>query len=188
MNAGPNWPSPGFRTRWWLAAGAALIAGLAACVALSSRLSGLQSSADTDRTKTSDTRTQPAQATGAPPADFFVSERIRDNGFEAAVELFGRSVRNPRSLEDIRAAWDGLGYRLAEALERDLARTGLSRVERFDHLMRIAAYQLYEGEFLRASAALAEARSLLDVTSALDRNRLLTTVFAQGVAALRRAK
>jgi hypothetical protein len=121
-------------------------------------------------------------------ADFLVSDRIRDNGFDGAIQLFAQSVRDPFSLDDIRKAYQRLGYRQIPHFRSDIDRPDEPIDRRLEGLMLIASFYLYEGDFGKASTTLAEARSLAETAPGLFPKRLLTLIFLQGVTALRRGE
>ncbi|MBI3862803.1 MAG: CRTAC1 family protein [Planctomycetia bacterium] len=94
---------------------------------------------------------------------------------------------NP-SLEEIAAAWNRIGYRNVEAIDRRLAEgTGDIRAL-LPALFRKATFLNYEGAPAQAYDVLAELRSKIESHEDMSRDWLYTVVFMQGVTALRRGE
>jgi hypothetical protein len=111
-----------------------------------------------------------------------------DSGVVAIYYLFARPLDDPRSLDNIRAAYERAGYRGIEQIDNDLARQRIpsSLVPRA--LILQAKLCLYEGEFLRASAILQKARDLLENAPGRQASELDFVIRLQGIAALRRGE
>jgi hypothetical protein len=97
-------------------------------------------------------------------------------------------LENPRSLESIRASYDRAGYRGIEQIEEDLARGRIPRALVPKTLVLKAKLCLYEGEFAKASAALEEARSIVEKNPFGRAYELDTVIRMQAIAALRRGE
>jgi hypothetical protein len=98
---------------------------------------------------------------------------------------FAVQAHDPTSLESIRAAFDRAGDREIELLDRHPPRSPEEALER---LLQKANYHAYEGDFVEAGEALAEARPLVERDPVHSPVRLPTLIFRQGVVALRRGE
>jgi hypothetical protein len=94
---------------------------------------------------------------------------------------------DPTSLEDIRTAFDRLGYRNVAQIDRGLAH-GLDPEQDVKLRLAKASLLLYEGEPEKAYQVLQEARNRVPVLDRLCERWLYTIIFFQGVAALRRGE
>jgi hypothetical protein len=120
------------------------------------------------------------------PLTYQPRQPLDTGGFLCAVAGL-RPWKDPTSLDQIREAFDRVGYRNIEHLDRDLAR-GLGGEQAIRFLLVKAALLLYEGEPARAYETLEEARCRAEATDALAEQWLYTVVFFQGVAGLRRGE
>lgn len=89
------------------------------------------------------------------------------------------------SLEDCAKAWDRVGYRLIDRIDRDLASASVTDAMAIELLLKKAALFNYEGDPKRAYEVLAEARRKAEVEPGLAEESLYTIIFSQGVTALR---
>jgi FG-GAP-like repeat/ASPIC and UnbV len=96
--------------------------------------------------------------------------------------------KDPTSLEEIRAAFVGLGHRTIARIDEDLVRNNYSADQQVQIQLFKAAMNLYEGEAREAYKTLVQARSDVESSPLLAEQWLYTVVFVQGVASLRRGE
>lgn len=92
------------------------------------------------------------------------------------------------SLEEIRAAWQGVGYRRVEEIGRTLAAPALPETKRLPLLVEKALCLSYEGEAEAAYQVIAEGRALAERKPEWASRTLYPLIYLQGVFALRRAE
>jgi hypothetical protein len=91
-------------------------------------------------------------------------------------------------LDEIAAAWNKIGYRQIEKLDRQLAAGTGDVGTRLPALFAKATFYNYEGEPARAYAVLEQLRAELEQHEDLAHDWLGTVIFWQGVTALRRGE
>jgi hypothetical protein len=122
------------------------------------------------------------------PAYALAPATIDDSGLFAMLSLFSLPVQDPHSLESIRDSMDRAGYRGVERIEADLA-SGIIPPFLIPRVLVLKAkLYLYEGEYLKASTTMAEARTLMEKDSAAGSAELDFLIKLQGIAALRRGE
>jgi hypothetical protein len=132
---------------------------------------------------------------GAPQADqtgpkeslaYLPRQPLDTSGFLFALQGLKRWT-DPTSLEQIKQAYDRVGYRnvaeIDKALEGDLEPN-----EAIKHLIVKAALLMYEGEPIKAYEVLQDARRRAAGSEDLSEQWLYTIIFFQGVAGLRRGE
>jgi hypothetical protein len=110
-----------------------------------------------------------------------------DSGSEL-IDAYVPRIEDPQSLEQIRDAWQGAGYRAVQMLQQKWDRGEVAPVDQVDHLMKVARFYLYEGDFTKAGAVLEKARALIQGDRGRFESDLPAVVFLQAVAALRRGE
>ena len=126
-----------------------------------------------------------ARSQASPKRWEFPRRGLDESGFEHAKQVVMASLSDPTSLEDIRAAYHHAGYRGIPSFRSRLVP---SELEAIDQMLSIAFLYSYEGDFLKASAILEEARELADRDHLLFAKGLPSLIFLQGVLALRRGE
>jgi hypothetical protein len=92
------------------------------------------------------------------------------------------------TLEEVGAAWEGVGHRAIAALDRRLAEPNLPVDTRFDGLFRKAFLHGYEGQSVEAYKTLEQIRSLVEADNRLAEESLYTVIYCQGLVGLRRGE
>ncbi|MBM3997347.1 MAG: CRTAC1 family protein [Planctomycetes bacterium] len=92
------------------------------------------------------------------------------------------------SLERVAKSWDRIGYRLLEDIERELKNPNLHSDRRKVFMLKVALLHAYEGESLKAYDMLAEFRKAIEADDSNAEASLYTTIYFQGVMALRRGE
>jgi len=93
------------------------------------------------------------------------------------------------SLKELSEAWSGAGPRFLKKLDDDLVRMGAAATpDHVEGLFLKASVLNYEGEPKKAHQALDEVHTLLKGNEALSREAYFSTVYLQGVSALRRGE
>jgi hypothetical protein len=101
---------------------------------------------------------------------------------------FVARIKDPTSLADIRESYSRAGYRGIQELEEKAARGYSSPGEMLSTQICIAKLYLYEGDFIKAAAVLAEVRAKAEADPEHLRDWIPPLAFLQGVAALRRGE
>jgi hypothetical protein len=167
--------------RGWLLAGVAVVAAVAGGSVWAFR--SAQAPPPSDRAPAAGLKEQ------APAGTFSYGRDplLDDSGYFVLMGNFKPHIKDPLSLEQIRDAVDGAGFRGIERIDAELAQ-GVSPERRLDRLQHKALMYLYEGQFTHASAVLADARALAEANPGWGQRALPTLIFLQGVAALRRGE
>ena len=114
--------------------------------------------------------------------------QVETSGFELANQLIA-AWSPAATLEEIGDAWRGVGTRAVEKLDKLLAESpNMSLKKRCETLWMKATLLNYEGDAKTAYCVLEEARSLIQKDETLSRDFLYSTIYFQGVAALRRGE
>ncbi len=95
---------------------------------------------------------------------------------------------NDASLERIAQSWKGLEQGLIGQVDQILQSRSLLHEQRIQNLLVKAALLNFQGETLKATAILEEARELASTNSIIEEDWLYTIVYCQGVTALRRGE
>jgi hypothetical protein len=140
------------------------------------------------RVDTAKTRT-PAPAPAALDLAAVPRFPLDDAGYDLAIETYYvPRIKDPLSLEAVRHAYHHAGYRGIGLLKNELGADRLPPEAQMDHLLRIAALYLYEGEPAEACATLARIRAMAEQDPRRFRAGLPTVIFYQGLASLRRGE
>jgi hypothetical protein len=110
-----------------------------------------------------------------------------DSGGFAFAAYGLRRWRDPTSLDDIRKAFERVGYRNIEQIDRGLA-NGVPPEQEVKYRIVKASLLLYEGDADRADEVLRETRARVEASDALSEQWLYTVIFFQGVVGLRRGE
>ncbi len=109
------------------------------------------------------------------------------SGFRAV--LFAVEPWKPdATLREIADHWSHAGYKGVKLIDRQLTDPAITRNGRFSSLYLKATLLNYEGEAEQAYRVLGELRSLVEGDPALAQSALGTTIYLQGVTALRRGE
>ena len=93
------------------------------------------------------------------------------------------------SLDEIAKAWDRIGYRTIERIDRQMAdKKNLTEMDRYSALYTQASLLNYEGKAKQAYDLLTQARSIIESKDEMKRDLLYNLIFLQGVTALRRGE
>jgi hypothetical protein len=92
------------------------------------------------------------------------------------------------SLENISRAWQRVGYRGIELIDRQLAGTKPDEEARLLLELKRAAYYNFEGEPKSAYQVLSRVRSEIERNETMAQRGLYSVIYAQGVTALRRGE
>lgn len=111
-----------------------------------------------------------------------------DNSGFALVMQYLQRWQDPTSLEEIRAAYDRIGYRTIDRLNPILEQPGTSDDERIQTLVAKAQMFMYEGEAPKAYEELLKALPLAEASPSLTRKWLYRIIYFQGIASLRRGE
>ncbi|HEY7330577.1 MAG TPA: CRTAC1 family protein [Gemmataceae bacterium] len=111
-----------------------------------------------------------------------------DSGVFAIYYQFALPLKDPSSLDSIRDSYDRAGYRGSEEIANDLVHNRIPPALVPRCLMLQAKLCLFEGEFVRASALLHQARDQLTNDRGQQASELDQVIRLQGIAALRRAE
>jgi hypothetical protein len=95
--------------------------------------------------------------------------------------------KDPTNLEEIRRAYDRIGYRNIARLDNSLA-AGVDREQEVQFRLFKAAFYLYEGEPKKSYEVLQELRAQVEGSPRLAQDWLYTVIFFQGVVGLRRGE
>jgi hypothetical protein len=130
---------------------------------------------------------RPATPTVHPKQLHYLSRRPFDAG--GFTLMLGRldPWASGASLREISQAFDRIGYRQAEVLDRQLAKNPADGL-RVPRLLAKAAFLNFEGEVEKSYQLLQQARAELAEDDALAEHWLYTVIYFQGVTALRRAE
>jgi hypothetical protein len=114
-------------------------------------------------------------------------EDIDASGF-TTVRSYIRPWQPGATLAEIRGAFDRVGYRTIQQLDRKLAGSDMSAPDRILTLFDKALLLNYEGEPQKAYEVLNEVRSLVESDPAYVEQYLYTLIYVQAVTALRRGE
>jgi hypothetical protein len=160
-------------TKTWLLVALPVLAGVALAVAFG--LSGHH---------------RTAVPTAARPAKNLVYEpclpTLDESGYASAIPRLPR-WQDGTSLEQMRASYERLGYRLIGRLDTALER-GVPPDQVIEVLLHKASLYLYEGDARRAYDVLQTAREEATASDPLAEKYLYTIIFFQGMAGLRRGE
>lgn len=95
--------------------------------------------------------------------------------------------KDPTSLAEVQAAFDRIGYRIAERIEGDLAKNPSAEAA-VKYMLAQASLLLYEGDAIKAYEVLCNARRRAIASDPVSAQWLYTIIFYQGVAGLRRGE
>jgi hypothetical protein len=111
--------------------------------------------------------------------------RPLDIGGFKAVTTFLRPWGEQATLADVSAAWQRVGYRTIDDLDRQMPGRLLTVQEQLPVLFLKAMLYNYEGEPQHACDVMDELRKLVETDDAAAREALYSIIFFQGVSALR---
>jgi hypothetical protein len=131
------------------------------------------------------TRRAAARDADSRPQMAYESRRPLDaGGFKAAVSSL-KPWEPTASLDEISAAWKGIGERTIAGIDRDLANGAVSFPEQLSLLLLKAMLHHYEGEARNAYQVLDDLRSRVERDDAVAQQALYTIIYFQGITALR---
>ncbi|HUG91246.1 MAG TPA: CRTAC1 family protein [Planctomycetaceae bacterium] len=122
------------------------------------------------------------------PAIVYAPRRFVDIGGFTVRKSFVSGWRSDASLQEVARAWSDAGSHVAERIDAELRRPGITTVDRLNALLAQATMLNYNGEPRRAYELLSQIRSQLGPNTELAADWTSTMMFLQGVTALRLAE
>ena len=131
--------------------------------------------------------TRPTVAAQQPRLNYQRRQEIDTAGFVAVLSSL-KPWDSSATFEQIRDAWQGIGYRGIEQIDRVLAQTRPTEETRLELMLRKAMFYNYEGEPKAAYKVLTQLRSQIEHNDRMAQRGLYSVIFYQGVTALRRGE
>ncbi len=131
--------------------------------------------------------TTPVTAASRPPLNYEPRRPLDTGGFKAATS-FLPPWGPDATLQEISTAWQRVGYRTIESIDRQLAGRVLSAEELLPILFLKAMLYNYEGAPEHAYAVVEKLRSQVEKDEIAAQQALYSIIFFQGVTALRRGE
>ena len=131
--------------------------------------------------------TTPVTAASRPPLNYEPRRPLDTGGFKAAT-TFLPPWGPDATLQEISTAWQRVGYRTIERIDRQMAGRVLSAEELLPILFLKAMLCNYEGEPEQAYAVVEELRSQVEKDDIAAQQSLYSIIYFQGVTALRRGE